>query len=308
MDYNTIFDIQNHKNNSMLRKEGFKGQRTIVVPEFILNEIKKEALNQSLYITDIGYYPNAREHYRIRKEGSSQNILLYCVSGEGWISIDGKRVVVKANQYFIIPQKTAHSYGSNKHTPWTIYWVHFAGTNASLFANTINEAGSIRPSDISRINERNLLFEEMIQNLEMGFSIDNITYANVCLLHYLSSFRYLSQYRQIQKEKEMDMVERSIRFMRENISQTISLEELAQNVDLSKSHFSMAFKTKTGRTPLDYLIHLKIQKACQLLDNTNLKINEISVKVGYEDPYYFSRLFKKIMDTSPIIYRKLLKG
>jgi YesN/AraC family two-component response regulator len=59
---------------------------------------------------------------------------------------------------------------------------------------------------------------------------------------------------------------------------------------------------------MDYLIHLRIQKACQLLDNTTLQVKEIAAVSGFDDPYYFSRIFKKVMGRSPVDYRKMAKG
>jgi AraC family transcriptional regulator of arabinose operon len=54
---------------------------------------------------------------------------------------------------------------------------------------------------------------------------------------------------------------------------------------------------------MDYFIHLKIQEACKLLVLSRLSISEIAYELGYEDPYYFSRIFKKVMGTSPLQYR-----
>jgi YesN/AraC family two-component response regulator len=72
----------------------------------------------------------------------------------------------------------------------------------------------------------------------------------------------------------------------------------------SSSYFTTLFKQKTGRSPLEYFIRLKIQYTCQLLDQSTLKIKEIASRVGYDDPYYFSRIFKKMMGTSPNEYRQ----
>jgi AraC-like DNA-binding protein len=57
--------------------------------------------------------------------------------------------------------------------------------------------------------------------------------------------------------------------------------------------------------PIDYFIHLKIQKACQLLYKDNIKVKEVAEAIGYEDPYYFSRLFKKYMNVSPEQYKAM---
>lgn len=292
----------------MKKSEGFKGQRTIILPDFVINEVRESALGRQLYITDIGYYPMAKFHYRKRTKGCEQYILIYCIEGKGWISVDGRRSVVRANQYFIIPKGIPHKYGSDEIDSWSIYWLHFSGELASHYSDITGRANSIIRSEVSRIADRNLLFEEMLLNLEMGYSHENINYANVCLLHFLASFKYITQFRQVRKVKEYDVVEKSILFMKENIPHKIILSDISAYVGLSASHFSLLFRTKTSRSPMDYLMHLRIQKACALLDATTMRISEVAEKTGYDDPFYFSRVFKNTMNSSPVQYRKQLKG
>lgn len=292
----------------MKHKGEFKGQRTFVIPDYIIQDIKKEPLSESLYITDIGYFPDAIDHYRTRAKGCNQNILIYCLNGSGWISVDGKKHSVKANQYFIIPANKPHSYGSNSNEPWSIYWVHYAGTLSAYFSDNINAVKNITPSSIDRIDDRLHLFEEILKNLEMGYSLDNINYANICLKHFLASFCFLTQFRQIRKTMEEDMIEKSINYMKNNVQKKLSLEDLAHESGWSASHYSLEFRKKIGHSPMDYLIQLKIQKACQILDHTALRIKEVAQQIGYDDAYYFSRLFKKTMNLSPKAYRSNLKG
>ena len=292
----------------MIKPDGFQDERTVIIPELIINEIQNNPISKQLYITDIGFYPKAKNHLRERVSGCKQHILMYCTDGEGWILLGNSRITVKANQYFIIPANTPHTYGSSKDNPWSIYWIHFSGLTADYFIDTICEAQNITPSEISRIDERLDLFEEMIQNLEMGYSMENIDYANICLWHFLASFRYLSQYRQVRKPQERDLTEKSIFYMRKHLKEKLTLEDLANQANLSVAHYSLLFKQKTGHSPLNYLIQLKIQNACRLLDHTHLNIKEIAQRIGYDDPYYFSRIFKKVMNISPKEYRKTLKG
>jgi AraC-like DNA-binding protein len=97
-------------------------------------------------------------------------------------------------------------------------------------------------------------------------------------------------------------------FMQENIDKQINLSDLAALCGFSVSHYCMVFKKKTSRSPIDYFINLKIQKACQMLDYNNSNIKEIAARLDFEDQFYFSRAFKKIMGISPSDYRKKIKG
>jgi AraC-like DNA-binding protein len=96
--------------------------------------------------------------------------------------------------------------------------------------------------------------------------------------------------------------------MKEHTSDQFTLEGIARKFNYSPSRFSNLFKTKTGYSPIDYFIHLKMQKACQLLDLTDTKINNLALKLGYDDPYHFSKAFKNKMGVSPHKYRTEKRG
>lgn len=292
----------------MKKEEGFKEQLSVILPDYIIRELEDDPICKQLFATDIGFYPNARDHHRVRKNGCNQYILIYCIKGKGWISEGGNKYAVKENQYFVIPPDVAHSYASDSTDPWSIYWVHFAGELAAYFYDTIGSAKTISPSNLDRIEDRIQLFLEVIRNLEMGYGMENLQYANVCLLHFLSSFKFLSQFRQIRRIDDEDTVANSISFMKKNLDERHSLESLASISGLSVSQYSLLFRKKTGRSPMDYFTNLRMQGACRLLDNSTLRIGEIARRVGYNDPFHFSRIFKQVMGLSPLHYRKQPKG
>ena len=120
----------------------------------------------------------------------------------------------------------------------------------------------------------------------------------------------MNAYREIVSEERIqnDITDQAIHFMRENIHRKVTLQSISTFIGYSTSHFSALFLRKTGFSPLNYLNQLKIQEACHLLDFTDMKINQISMSVGFDDPFYFSRIFSKTMGTSPIKYRTNIKG
>ena len=156
----------------------------------------------------------------------------------------------------------------------------------------------------SRINDRIDLFSEIFRNLERGFSIETLEYTNLCVNYLLASFTHLRQFRLAKEGIEKDPVNESINFMLGNLDRKLKLEEMAEEVRLSASHFSRLFAERTGHSPIDYFIQLKIQRACQLLNNSDWSIAEVAREMGFEDQFYFSRLFRKVMNMSPREYRK----
>jgi AraC-like DNA-binding protein len=100
-----------------------------------------------------------------------------------------------------------------------------------------------------------------------------------------------------------DIITSTIINMKNNIEKKMTINEMAGKQKLSSSHFSNLFRKATGMPPMDYFIHLKMQKACQFLYANEAKIKTIAMDLGYEDPYYFSRVFKKYMGMSPEQYK-----
>ena len=292
------------------RKDGFSGERALVLPQSIVQEMENDPFSSILHITDIGYYPKAWHHFRERKEPISQYVFIYCIEGAGWYRINGQEYTVNANQYFILPAGTEHTYGADDANPWTIYWIHFKGKLASHFAKQCARPIEIKPGLHSRISIRIDLFEEIFHTLEMGYSHENLLFACSIFYHYLGTLRYLQQYREAGRNEadKNDIVTAAIHFMRENLEKKLTLHEIAEHIGYSASHFSVLFSKRTGYAPLAYFNQLKIQQACQLLDFTDMKVNQVCFKIGIEDNYYFSRLFSKIMGMSPREYKKMKKG
>ncbi|WP_162558715.1 helix-turn-helix domain-containing protein [Robertkochia solimangrovi] len=109
-------------------------------------------------------------------------------------------------------------------------------------------------------------------------------------------------------EATQDTVGQSIAFMNQQISQTLKVEDLAGERSLSVSRYSEIFKKKTGFSAIHYFNKLKIEKSCQYLYFTDMTVKEVSQLFGFDDPYYFTRLFKKVMGIPPSQYRYLYKN
>jgi AraC-like DNA-binding protein len=285
------------------KREGFDGQRSIVLPKKVLKECQAKPPLNSLYITDIGFYPRAKYHYRERLSGISQNIIIYCTEGRGWLEVDSRVYTVNPNEYLIIPADMPHKYGADEKSPWTIYWAHFKGIQSLYFASLLTKQLKSFVNYTIFLEERLRVFDSVYTNLEAGYSLDNLLYSSIAFQYFLASFSFTDKFHSARHTIEKDAVDISIELMQNHLDGSMTLDSLASSVNLSTSHYSSVFRKKTGYSPIVYFNHLKIQRACQYLQFTSLRINEISAHLGINDPYYFSRLFTKVMGTSPVEYR-----
>ncbi|MCH2207751.1 MAG: AraC family transcriptional regulator [Lentisphaerales bacterium] len=144
------------------------------------------------------------------------------------------------------------------------------------------------------------LFDQLIDSLEKDLSYVNVAYNCSFLWPLLAELVFQER---MAFGKIDDPVDKAIQFMRDNSEVQISLTELARVADLSVSRFSVVFKKKTGTSPNEYVLEMKMHKACNLLITTRMTVREIAQMLGFDDPYYFSRCFKKRMGDSPQIFR-----
>jgi AraC-like DNA-binding protein len=287
------------------KTDSFFGNRSVVLSKKQVKSVKENPLAGELYITDIGFYPNAKNHFRKRKKGINEHILIYCIDGTGFIHIDDTIFEMMPNSFFIIPAHKAHTYWASESLPWSIYWLHFGGKRSCCFEELFCRPIPIEPSMNSRIDERIKLFNELLIALELGFSTENINYANLCLNSLLASFFYVESFRAVKGFQSSNPVDQSIFFMQKNINKPIKLGDISNFVKLSESHYTKIFRNRTGSSPFDYFINLKMQEAIRLLTNQSLKIKEVAFKLGYNDPYYFTRLFTKHIGSSPASFVKM---
>lgn len=283
-----------------------EGRKIIVIPPQILTQHKTNGVFlNGLYLTEIGYYPEALKHYTHRRQGSPDNILIYCLNGEGWVKLNGEKQVVNRNTFFVLPQHIEHEYGASEHDPWTIYWVKFGGDGLSGLNLLSFTKQSFQPKSFAYETEAIALFNEMFLTLGQGYGTQYLVYVNLLFVNFLTLFffQHGSLIRKENTNPHDQIVQRVVAHMKLYINRSISIAELADVSGCSASHLSNIFRISTGHSPIDYFNQLKIQKACQELYSGNKLIKEIALELGYSDQYYFSRLFSNVMGLSPSQYK-----
>ncbi len=291
----------------MKRSIGFEGERFVHINSEELKRNKYSSLLNDLYIHSIGYYHSADHHFVDRPNGASEYIMIYCIDGGGSVKIEEEKFHLEQDQLVIIPPKTPHAYYADNNKPWSIYWVHFLGNNADFFAESFRYPVNIAQGDNSRIEYRKDLFEEIFNVLNTGDDLSHMHYANSCFVHFMATIKYLNIYRRAglnsRKSYGDKMIQRLIHYMNENVDKQLSNSDFARFIGYSESYLYRCFFKETGVAPSKYFLTLKIKKACVLLGETNLLVKHIAMKLGFNDPFYFSKMFCKEMGVTPSEYR-----
>jgi len=284
------------------------GQRIAVLHPAQLARAARLELLKAFHPTDIGYYPAASGHRRERPSGSRQTIFIHCVAGSGWCDLGGWRHEIRSNDLLAIPARCPHAYGASESDPWTIEWFHVAGKGVSEY---LKRAGFRLRAPVLRLRPEvwdSPLFDEALSALEAGFTDLHLIQAAKALEHLLARLVIRLHKHPAAETSFMARMEEAVLFLRAHFDQPLTAPSLASRFGFSTSHFTSLFLQHTGHSPIDYLIRVRISRACALLDLTDLSIQEIAARTGYGDPYYFSRIFKKVTGLSPKSYRGSSKG
>lgn len=284
-------------------KDGFPNERMVVVPRPVVVEALERALTRRLVVTDAGLFPRAAGHARERPRGASQAIVLVCVAGEGWIDLRGVRQRVPAGSAVIIAPGQPHAYGASRADPWTIWWCHVQGTDVpDLLA--VAAPPRERPVLALRNTDRVIsLLDEVVSAMERDHTPARLIQASG------AAFKLLTQLAVDRLAPEQgDPLERAMRYLTERLDGGVRVPELAAMVGVSPSHLGALFREATGGGVLAYHTARRMARARQLLDTSRLGIKEIALEVGYPDPFYFSRQFRRTHGVSPLQYRQQHTG
>jgi len=278
------------------------GAVRFVVPDYIVSVLRKHALCRDLYPLSFGYYPRARGHAMERHE-HHDHLLLYCVDGAGDLQVEGRPHRVAKGDLVLLPRDCVHAYQADDQEPWSVFWVHFDGSLSDAFIQNFGysfEKPTLSLGILPRVVDD---FETMLAVRQSGFS-------QKIYIHVANHLRRLLTYIAIQVARtgpsgdllNLDEIHGQ---MMHHLHGHLDLDQLAAHVNLSRYYFAKRYKAVTGRSPIQQFIRFKMEHARYLLDTTTKPVNLIARELAYDDAYYFSRLFKKVIGLSPREYRRL---
>lgn len=302
--------MTNNIQDSEIRlRDGFPGEIMHVVPRPFLENVSNHPLVNPLTPTDIGWFPAAKYHYRARSEACMEHILIFCTDGQGWYNVAGNQQALNPYDAVIIPRDTPHAYGSSDELPWTIHWVHFIGSVGDYYVQGFQHENHKLSVDKETAWQLESLFCTCRDAFEASFVLQRMVYASQALHHLLACLLFNNRaFSPLLGTSRFHNIEDTLSFMHKNVHVKITLDELAEHAGLSRSHFVRIFKEQTRFSPSDYFIRLKMQRACMLLSIPQKTVRVIGLELGYDDPCYFTRAFKKVIGISPSDYRQYYRS
>lgn len=279
------------------RTEGFENQRLCVVPRPQVEQALSRSVTRRLTVTDAGYFPAAAGHWMRRPKGAQETIVLLCVGGSGTVTMSGDTYAVSAGTGIVIAAGSSHEYRASETKPWTIWWLHARGSDVSELTSTLGGGAqqTLQPRSLDRIVA---LFDELVTMLERRLSPAQLLAASGAATHLLTRLAADSVL-----PADGSALERAMRYLEARVDGNIQVAELAAIVQMSASHLSALFREATGGGPGSFHTSLKMARARGLLDTTTSTVTEIATAVGYSDPLYFSRHFRRVHGVSPTAYR-----
>jgi AraC-like DNA-binding protein len=248
------------------------------------------------------YPPNKESHPQAFKSVAVGRTLpeyqiIYVTKGRGVFEMNQKTHVIVPGTVMMIFPGIRHHYKPDFDVGWTEYWVGFKGP----YADTLREQGFLSPRkplyEVGLQNTLLAIYErifELLQSQQPLFQIRASSLVLTLVAEVLAHER-----KTVQHSNSEGLVEKAKFFMEENIYREVNLNGIGGMLGVSTSHLNAVFKSYTAMTPYQYFISIKIRKAKELLEAGSLPIKEVAFRLGFDDQYYFSRLFRKKTGIAP---------
>lgn len=231
-------------------------------------------------------------------------VIHYISKGNGTFKFNDKVYNLKQGDVFILLKGMKVEYIASIDDPWEYYWIGFSGSNANEYLNRT----SIIDSYATTCKEDSKIPCIISNMCEISKTYNPSCCDDILLLKELYSLLYafIEEFPKAFEYKDKELhtyIQEAIDFINSNYMNSITVNDIAEHVNLSRSYLYKMFMKNLKVSPQKYLINLRMYKATLLLKGTRIPIGEVASKVGYSDSLLFSKTFSKYFSMSPLNYR-----
>lgn len=248
------------------------------------------------------YEPNSDRIMICRPEGRFDYQLIYIQEGKGTFTIHQKEMVLEKGSLILYKPGEPQHYGYDTSLRTRAYWIHFAGSDVEplLRQNNLWNDSVYFPENLTD-------FSGIIMKIIRELQFHAYNYTLNCHAYFLELICSIS--RALNKQSpvislQQDALIPALNLMHNNFHEDYDIRFLADLCDMSVSHFIRKFKSFTGLPPHQYMTMIRIAHAKTMLISYDCSVSEIAQELGYDNPLYFSRLFKKYTGSSPSDFKK----
>ncbi len=226
------------------------------------------------------------------------------IKGKGVFEANGKEHRIHAGQVFLIRPHTETTYRSDEKDPWAYGWI---GCTGYRLDRTLEQMGFTEDHPVLDVANASELFQRILNMMNMHkISMSNEMYRTSELLRFfgLVMENRENEHPEMRTYSSDAYAQVAMKYLNANYMKKIRISDLANIIGIERSYLTHIFCEAYQKSPQQYLMQIRMEKARELLLNTELRVSEIAARVGYPDALAFSRTFKKEHGKSPSEYKK----
>ncbi|MBR2768495.1 MAG: helix-turn-helix domain-containing protein [Solobacterium sp.] len=254
---------------------------------------------QPFFCTEAGLF-YAKEQFHTTRDYKDSYLLFYTIDGCGIIEQNDVTIRLLPDMALLINCRSPQSYRTDpEYGKWTHYWIHFDGEGMKGLEDLLIPAEK-NCAVALRAAEFKTQFDQILTDLESPSSAAVLK--NSLLIHTLLTGMILRPEEPVSRNQKL--IEKSAAYIQQHFSQHIELDTLLDLAHMSRAYYMRMFRKYMGTTPYNYILSLRITRAKEYLEVTDLPVHEIALLTGFSDDSSFSTRFSSMTGISPLNYRK----